>query len=350
MAKIMQFISVISLIMTITFALIYQVLSNDIVFSLMITFATIMYHFVIRLLVGGLINFFMRNQADYTKKWFYVSGTELRFYQFIKVKKWKNKMPTYREDTFDVSKHSWDEIVQATCQSELVHELNVILSFVPILTSLWVGAFEVFFITSIISAGFDLLFVFMQRFNRSRIMKMMTTKCHENATSKHLLDNGTREEFDRELEVLLQKAEALIPEELLPDLPYMKDAPDVHDWYMFEHELWGVGEEIRQLILKYKKKIDKNQIDRIVNICLDKRAKRGRQSFVLLLGKKQYAAYADKIVTVLEDDDVDGQVINTLYKMHAGQYVELMKPFLNHKRTWIKNEAKRFINKFEQKD
>ena len=67
MAKIMKCISVVSLILTITFALIYQVLSNDIVFSMMITFGTIMYHFVIRLVVGELINYFMRNRADYTK-------------------------------------------------------------------------------------------------------------------------------------------------------------------------------------------------------------------------------------------------------------------------------------------
>ena len=176
MAKIMKFICAISFILTVTFALIYQVLSNSIIFSLMITFGTIMYHFVIRLLAGGLINYFIRNQVDYTKKWFCVSHTELKFYQAIKVKKWKNKMPTYSKDTFDISKHTWDEIVQATCQSELVHEVNVILSFIPILATLWVGAFEVFFVTSILSAGFDLLFVFMQRFNRARILKIMKRK------------------------------------------------------------------------------------------------------------------------------------------------------------------------------
>lgn len=158
--------------------------------------------------------------------------------------------------------------------------------------------------------------------------------------------NITREGFDHELELLLQKAEALIPEEILPDLPYMEAAPDVHDWYRFEHELWAVGEDIRQLTIKYKKKLDKSQIDRIVNICLDKSTKRGRQSFVLLLGRNSYADCADRIVTILEDEDVDGQVISTVYKMQAGQYVELIKPFLNHKRTWIKNEAKRYIQKF----
>lgn len=34
------------------------------------------------------------------------------------------------------------------------------------------------------------------------------------------------ETFDYELEMLLQKAETLIPEEILPDLPYMEAAPD----------------------------------------------------------------------------------------------------------------------------
>ena len=70
--------------------------------------------------------------------------------------------------------------------------------------------------------------------------------------------NVNREEFDSELEELFRKAEALIPEELLPDLPFMKEVPDVHDWYMFEHELWAVGEEIRQLTLKYKKNFVQN--------------------------------------------------------------------------------------------
>lgn len=160
-------------------------------------------------------------------------------------------------------------------------------------------------------------------------------------------DPFKRNRFDDGIESLLRKAEALIPDEMLPDLPYMELAPDVHEWYTFEHELWKVGEEIRLLTSEYKMKFNKDQINRIVNICLDKRAKRGRQSFVLLLGRKMYADYADKMVLILKDDDIDGQVIDTLYKMQAGQYVELIKPFLNHNRTWIRNEAKRFIQKFE---
>ena len=40
-----------------------------------------------------------------------------------------------------------------------------------------------------------------------------------------------RKAFDNEIDNLLNRAEALIPEENLPDLPYMDLAPDVHDWY-----------------------------------------------------------------------------------------------------------------------
>ena len=156
-----------------------------------------------------------------------------------------------------------------------------------------------------------------------------------------------REIFDNELNLLLTKAEDKIPDENLPDLPFMELAPDVHDWYMFEHEIWEIGEEIRQLIFNSKKVLTDSQIGRIINICLDERAKRGRQSFVLLLGKKAYQKYSYKIAPLLNSDDVDGHVIDTLYKMQAGQYVDLIHPFMNHKRTWIKNTAKRYVQKYQ---
>ena len=146
--------------------------SNSVILSLAITFGTIAYHFIIRLLVGYLFDFKMKNQADYTKKWYQVSDTEMKLYQKLKVKTWKNKMPTFDMDVFDVSKHSWDEIIQATCQSELVHETNVVFSFLPVVAAIWFGSFEVFLITSMLGAIFDLMFVFMQRFNRARIVKM----------------------------------------------------------------------------------------------------------------------------------------------------------------------------------
>lgn len=174
--KSMKIISLLSFLLTIVFALLYHMTCIEVMLTLAITAGTIAYHFIMRLIVGTIFHLCMHNRADYTRKWYHISKTEMQFYQKIKVKQWKNKMPTYDTDAFDTGKHSWDEIVQTMCQSELVHETIILCSFVPIIASIWFGAFWVFVITSICSALFDLMFVFMQRFNRCRIQNMISMK------------------------------------------------------------------------------------------------------------------------------------------------------------------------------
>jgi len=112
-------------------------------------------------------------------------------------------------------------------------------------------------------------------------------------------------------------------------------------------ELWNTGEQIRLFLTENDRKMNAAQLDRIIRICLDKKAKRGRQSFVMLLGRKKYGSLANTIVSSLDDPDVDGHVIETLYKMGAGQYPDLIRPYLNHKKAWIRNGAKRYLRKFE---
>ena len=172
MAKIIKMTSVITVLAAICFFLLYYFINIGLFLTAAITFGTAAYHFCIRLVIGMLFNIKMQNKADYTKKWYRGSSLEQKLYQKMNIKKWKNKMPTYNIDIFDASKHSWDEIAQAMCQSELVHETNIVFSFLPMIASIWLGAFSVFFVTSILSAVFDLMFVFMQRYNRSRILKM----------------------------------------------------------------------------------------------------------------------------------------------------------------------------------
>ena len=152
-----------------------------------------------------------------------------------------------------------------------------------------------------------------------------------------------REEFNTRINELLLAARSLIPNDYPPDLPFMQLAPTVHDWYDFEHRIWGIGEDIRQLTVTENKHLSAEHTDLICEICLDRRAKRGRQSFIMLLGKKRYSHYADKIAPLVSDDDVCGHVINTLYKMGAYQYADMVKPYTSHSITWIRNEAKRYI-------
>ena len=81
-------------------------------------------------------------------------------------------MPTYQPELFSPKEHTWDEIAQAMCQAEVVHEIIIIFSFLPIAASIIWESFWVFFITSILAAMFDLSFVIMQRYNRPRVVKI----------------------------------------------------------------------------------------------------------------------------------------------------------------------------------
>lgn len=176
MAKVMKNITIISFLLFVVFLILYYFTSVDLCEALAITFGTILYHFVMRLAVGFLFNTFMKNRADYNKKWYRLCLWENKLYDLLKVKTWKNKMPTYNPDLFNYRKHSWEEIAQAMCQAELVHETIIVLSFAPITASIWFGAFWVFLSTSVAGACLDLTFVIIQRYNRSRVIKMIERK------------------------------------------------------------------------------------------------------------------------------------------------------------------------------
>lgn len=129
--------------------------------------------FIMRWVVAFIYNSIMHNRADYRKRWYQVSKSEMKLYEKLRVKKWKNRMPTYNPSLFDPRQHTWEEIAQVTCQAELGHETIVVLSFAPIVAGHWLGGYPAFIITSILAAMFDMMFVIMQRYNRQRILKLI---------------------------------------------------------------------------------------------------------------------------------------------------------------------------------
>lgn len=176
MAKLLKLTAAFFLAGTVILFLWYQSYPNDVLLSLSITFGTIAYHFIMRLLVGLVFRTVMHNRANYRKRWYRVSKRELAIYEKLQVKKWKSKMPTYDPTLFDPQIHSWDEIAQAMCQAELVHETIVVFSFLPIVGGIWFGAYPVFIVTSILAAWLDAMFVIMQRYNRQRVLKLLNHK------------------------------------------------------------------------------------------------------------------------------------------------------------------------------
>ncbi len=134
------------------------------------------YHFLMRLLVGFFWNCTLHNRADHKRWWFRQRSFEPHLYKLLRVKRWKNRMPTFESGFFDIRQRSLHEIIGATCQAELVHETIIVLSFLPIILSYCFGALPVFVITSVVSALIDAVFVIIQRYNRPRLVALAERK------------------------------------------------------------------------------------------------------------------------------------------------------------------------------
>ncbi len=139
--------------------------------TLAITLGTFFYHFAMRMFVGAAWSPFQRH--DPNSAWFHQKPFEKPLYKALRVKSWKQHMPTYDPASFDMTTHTLEEIAQAMCHSELVHETIVVLSFLPLLATFLFGAFPAFLITSLLAAAFDTMFVIMQRYNRPRVMTLI---------------------------------------------------------------------------------------------------------------------------------------------------------------------------------
>jgi hypothetical protein len=170
MAVKMRFCAVISALATLILTVLYWICKHGILLSLAITAGTVLYHFAMRLAVGAVVNALMHNRADATRLWFRPHAFEKKLYARLGIRKWRERMPTYDPSLFSLEQHSVQEILGASCQAEVVHEIIVLLSFLPLLSVPCFGAFWVFFITSLLAAAYDSLFVLMQRYARPHLL------------------------------------------------------------------------------------------------------------------------------------------------------------------------------------
>jgi len=173
MKKKMIVISLLFLAALLAFGISYYFVRIDVLLTLAITFGTCFYHFAMRLVVGLIIDVICRNKINYDRRWFAERRFEPKLYKFLRVKKWKKYLPTFNPEDYDLRKRSVEEIIRTTCRSEIVHEVNMILSFVPVIFTIWFGALAAFLITSSVAFLFDGIFVIMQRFNRPRLRRLL---------------------------------------------------------------------------------------------------------------------------------------------------------------------------------
>ena len=176
MKKTMKRITVILLVLSVVFVLLNIYLKTDLFLILSITFCTALYHFVMRLFVGEICNKFIEPNLNCNSKWFKEKKFEKKLYKLLKVKKWKKFAPTYSPESFSLKDNSKEDIIRTMCGAEVVHELIIVFSFLPIIFSGLLDSFYEFLFTSIIAALVDSVFVIIQRFNRPRVIKLLKRK------------------------------------------------------------------------------------------------------------------------------------------------------------------------------
>lgn len=153
---------------------------------------------------------------------------------------------------------------------------------------------------------------------------------------------------ERETETAIRerilRAKGLVPREYLPPLPKSADLSAAPEWYAFEHDIWALGEQIRRLLIQAPR-LRRNLVVQaaLLEVACDRRALRGRQSFIMLLGNKWSAIHAAALAAHLDDPSVDGHVISTLYRMKARGLVDQVTPFTAHEQAWIRREARRYL-------
>ena len=144
-----------------------------------------------------------------------------------------------------------------------------------------------------------------------------------------------------------KEAVTLIPNDYLPNPVSTKLVKDVPGWHDFEYAIWKIGEEIRLLLFNAMNlRKDQEIQSEFVRLATNRNAKRGRQTFIMLLGYKFCSHHAKEIASQIDDQFVEGHVIMTLRKMQVKGYSTQVRPFLNSQVTWIRNEAKKYLSRF----
>jgi len=88
--------------------------------------------------------------------------------------------------------------------------------------------------------------------------------------------------------------------------------------------------------------------DDIVSLFRNKEYGRTREMLALALARMKNPRAVDALIESLDDEEVAGHAVMALRKMNAKKAESAMRPFTEHPKTWIRNEAKRALEKMKK--
>jgi len=88
----------------------------------------------------------------------------------------------------------------------------------------------------------------------------------------------------------------------------------------------------------------------IVELVEDKRHGRAREMLAMALGKMKNPRAVPVLISLLDDDEVAGHALIGLRKLNAIEARPYIVRFLKHPKSWIRQEAKKALNKIDDLD
>lgn len=167
-------------IVTLVSGILYGCLGQDVWFIIAISAGATLYHLVLRLVVGWAADRFLPQTMRWDAAWFRLRKWEVPLYRVLRVKRWKDKVPTYRPADFSLKTVPPETLLRNMCVSEIGHELNMVLGFGSLFLALFTSDpldyLWIFALTSAIAACVDGVFVMLQRYNRPRVLRLVRRK------------------------------------------------------------------------------------------------------------------------------------------------------------------------------
>lgn len=128
------------------------------------------------------------------------------------------------------------------------------------------------------------------------------------------------------------------PEAAIPLIKEFQKTPQSEEFGL----KWAIGNALSVVA-------DDSVFDEIVELVRDKRHGRAREMLAVALANMKNPRAVDVLLSLLDDDEIAGHALIALRKLAPPEAREAIEQFVDHPKTWVRNEAKRALKKIDNK-
>jgi hypothetical protein len=138
-------------------------------------------HFLVMFFSAPIVQMVFQKKFDYDSFWFRPKAFEKKLYQILKVKKWKSIVPTYDKREYDLKEEELEQVIHNICHAEVTHEVIMLTGYFPVLLGQQISHWGILLMMSFLFSLVHLPFIFIQRYNRPRVIRLYKKANNHNA-------------------------------------------------------------------------------------------------------------------------------------------------------------------------